>query len=629
MESAIGSSEGQSGIIRCPVCRKEAVIPQNGLAALPANVYLQSLLRLVSARSSSRRSQPTTPETPSQIVLPSANGCSKCGAVGQLHLYICGHCHQILCSQCLPPHFTELRENMTHIREQMKTVSQRLQDAERGYKDKFCQIRTQLKDETEKRLTQVREESARLMERINGLESKRVEEGRALLGRLASTATAKYIESFDASATEGKVELFLKVSGEASELLSEASRLNEVLRSFPAFDRSSFRILDPQDEEDEEEAEEKEEEEEVEEVEEEKAENGGERREKYKCRELRRMDSRSQKRTKVLPTNHEELSLYYRSRSVTSPRWKFGGSREGKRSGELYRPAGMGVAPWGGGAELYMALSDGGKVVIFTKRSSGSGWRHSKILPPPPAKDKMMCPFGIAFSEKRKEVFITDKWCHCIHVYDSEGNWLRRLSKQGRSPGHLSSPEGIAASDAYIFVADTGNDRVQVLDASNGGFVTFVGSDISSFRMESDMIGPSAGSGYLMQPTGVALNAAESKLIICDSGHNRIKIFDISELCEEKGSISNRPMSVFGSLGSQKGQFRSARGVAVDKLGFITVADSGNARVQIFRPDGRLVRAFGSKGKEPGNFGYPTSVHIGPYFELFVSDSSNHCMYVF
>lgn len=34
------------------------------------------------------------------------------------------------------------------------------------------------------------------------------------------------------------------------------------------------------------------------------------------------------------------------------------------------------------------------------------------------------------------------------------------------------------------------------------------------------------------------------------------------------------------------------RGVAVDESGFICVADSGNNRIQIFSPDGRLVKMF-------------------------------------
>ncbi|XP_071448657.1 E3 ubiquitin-protein ligase TRIM71-like [Hetaerina americana] len=316
---------------------------------------------------------------------------------------------------------------------------------------------------------------------------------------------------------------------------------------------------------------------------------------------------------------------------MAAPRWKWGGSKGSGHgvAGELYRPAGLSVAPWQGGSELYVAASDGGRVSVFARRSGGNGWKYLRTLSAPPAKERMLCPIGVAFSEARAEVYVTDKWRHCIHVYDSEGNWIRRLCKSGRSPGYLSSPEGIAACDAYIFVADTGNDRVQVINAEDGSFVAFVGSDLSSFKRERDTAEPSPGAGYLMQPTDVALSTDHSKLVVCDSGHNRIKLFDVSGLHSGDHGIPSRPTCVFGSLGSQRGQLRSARGVAIDRMGFVVVADSGNARVQIFRPNGTLVRMFGGKGKEPGQFGYPTAVHVGPLFELFVSDATNHNVSVF
>ncbi|KAF4527079.1 hypothetical protein B566_EDAN015714 [Ephemera danica] len=41
----------------------------------------------------------------------------------------------------------------------------------------------------------------------------------------------------------------------------------------------------------------------------------------------------------------------------------------------------------------------------------------------------------------------------------------------------------------------------------------------------------------------------------------------------------------FGSSGAARGQFRTPECVAVDKMGFILVGDSGNGRVQVFRPN--------------------------------------------
>ena len=40
--------------------------------------------------------------------------------------------------------------------------------------------------------------------------------------------------------------------------------------------------------------------------------------------------------------------------------------------------------------------------------------------------------------------------------------YQRQLGKKGHSDGLFHSPEGIAADEHYIYICDTGNDRVQV-----------------------------------------------------------------------------------------------------------------------------------------------------------------------
>lgn len=47
---------------------------------------------------------------------------------------------------------------------------------------------------------------------------------------------------------------------------------------------------------------------------------------------------------------------------------------------------------------------------------------------------------------------------------------------------------------------------------------------------------------------------------------------------------------MFGSRGVNKGQFETPECVAVDPEGFILVGDSGNGRVQVFRPNGNFIR---------------------------------------
>jgi len=72
-------------------------------------------------------------------------------------------------------------------------------------------------------------------------------------------------------------------------------------------------------------------------------------------------------------------------------------------------------------------------------------------------------------------------------------------------------------------------------------------------------------------------------LIITD---HRIRVF------RPDGTIIRK----FGSKGSGDGQFDSPVDVAIDGDGNIVVSDCNNHRIQMFRPDGTFIRKFGSNG---------------------------------
>jgi|CXWL01.1.fsa_nt_gi DNA-binding beta-propeller fold protein YncE len=79
-----------------------------------------------------------------------------------------------------------------------------------------------------------------------------------------------------------------------------------------------------------------------------------------------------------------------------------------------------------------------------------------------------------------------------------------------------------------------------------------------------------------------------------------------------------------GGRGSQPGQFSSPRGIAVDADGTFLVADTMNARIQKFAPDGKFVGAIGQPGHGEGQLSEPNSVAIGVGGRIYVADSLNH-----
>jgi uncharacterized protein (TIGR03663 family) len=87
---------------------------------------------------------------------------------------------------------------------------------------------------------------------------------------------------------------------------------------------------------------------------------------------------------------------------------------------------------------------------------------------------------------------------------------------------------------------------------------------------------------------------------------------------------------VFGTQGSEPGQFQNPRDIAVSPDGSLYIADTMNHRIQHFSADGSLLQAWGSyadlsRGAAPGGTFYePWGVAVGPDGSVYVTDTWNH-----
>ncbi len=84
-----------------------------------------------------------------------------------------------------------------------------------------------------------------------------------------------------------------------------------------------------------------------------------------------------------------------------------------------------------------------------------------------------------------------------------------------------------------------------------------------------------------------------------------------------------------GEPGNANGQFTNPQAVQVDRQGFVYVVDGPrdnlpdqNYRVQKFDPNGNFLLAFGGYGSEPGQFRTPRSLAISPTGAIYVADAT-------
>jgi streptogramin lyase len=197
-------------------------------------------------------------------------------------------------------------------------------------------------------------------------------------------------------------------------------------------------------------------------------------------------------------------------------------------------------------------------------------------------------------------------------LYAFDAMW----GSKGSGPTQLNDPEGIAVSpDGRIFIADTGNNRIQVWSA-DGEPITSYGS----FGTSADWRNPP----QFNHPEAVYVHPS-LQIYVSDTLNNRIVVLD------NKGLVS----TTWGTQGSATSQFNLPRAIAKDRLGDIWVLDSGNSRVQIFSNLGVFNSAWGVFGTDASSntatavLNTPLGMALNNIDQCLIADTGNFRMGVY
>jgi DNA-binding beta-propeller fold protein YncE len=79
-----------------------------------------------------------------------------------------------------------------------------------------------------------------------------------------------------------------------------------------------------------------------------------------------------------------------------------------------------------------------------------------------------------------------------------------------------------------------------------------------------------------------------------------------------------------GKKGILQGEFNAPQGIAVDISGKLYIADTGNNRIQLFSPDGKVLKVYGGFGKGVAQYDEPVSLWAGNGLYVCIADKNNH-----
>src|SRR5256714_9876629 len=179
-------------------------------------------------------------------------------------------------------------------------------------------------------------------------------------------------------------------------------------------------------------------------------------------------------------------------------------------------------------------------------------------------------PYGLAWDQTRNVLYIADTLNNRVRVVDSRGT-IRSLVG---SP--LSHPRGLAVNGDALYIADTDNNVIRRFDLAKGGLATVAGTGAAGY-----VDGVVATAAKLQRPTGITFD--EQTLLIADTGNNVVRELSATDNVIRTVAGTGKPGRLGDGGPAIGAQLSSPTGVAVRPDGDIVIADTGNNLVRVLQ----------------------------------------------
>lgn len=217
------------------------------------------------------------------------------------------------------------------------------------------------------------------------------------------------------------------------------------------------------------------------------------------------------------------------------------------------------------------------------------------------------------------------------HISTITGNGTAGYSGDGgpATSGEIQYPEGVALdSSGNVFISDTFNDRIRLVSASTGDLSTF-GGGTSGFSGDGGL----ATQAELNFPTAIALDSS-GNFYIGDSNNYRVRKVTVST--GDIATVAGNGTSSYGGDGglATSAALTSADGLAIDASGNIYIADTLNSRIRmVASSNGRIstIAGNGTAGYSgdggaatSGEIQYPQGIVLDASGNIYIADTQNN-----
>ena len=237
---------------------------------------------------------------------------------------------------------------------------------------------------------------------------------------------------------------------------------------------------------------------------------------------------------------------------------------------------------------------------------------------------------------------------HCVTFIDLQGNRLRSIGSKGTAPGQFTHPRGVALSADRTCLLVTDNHRLQKLTLEGVVIGVVGGAKHGTTRKE------------FYNPTGIAVDMATGNIYVADTDNDRIQVLNNSleviksfgrssviterlqgpysialdnagdiyvadswNHCVKKYTASGRLLHQIGSQGTEEGRLDWPTALAFNTQEYLYVTEQNNKRVSVFTKNGELVCCYS------GSLGGPQDICVDDTGNVYISDTYSNKLHIF
>ena len=279
--------------------------------------------------------------------------------------------------------------------------------------------------------------------------------------------------------------------------------------------------------------------------------------------------------------------------------------------------------------------------IFFSDGEMGRIWKITNYKDFSVVADRLNTPSAIVF-DRNGDLIVADSGTHTIKRVKILSGTVETVAgvegQKGFADGDtgnalFNAPIGIAAFGDKIFVADTYNDKIRVIE--NGQVSTLAGSE-QGLADSNDGL-----TAKFDTPCGIAV-LKDGSLIVADTGNKRLRritpegktmTFAGRDETEEEKKLTDEKPILDGQL--SQARFIEPLAVSVDKAGVIYVADANSIRAvgrkfsDVIETISDRKRGFTDGIVPNARFNRPNGLFADEKGNLFVADAENQVVRVF